>query len=152
MKMKIYRIGAARRAFSLAEVICAIIILTIAVLASLATIGYALAITSDNQVRMKTYQQLERLALESVARNEVVSPDWVEGSGSSVSLLPIPAPGGTSPAVGQSIPIIQSTAGITIPAITLWRVPYKDDKSRNRNIFHRIYMSSPTVVVVLPGN
>ncbi|GHS86134.1 hypothetical protein AGMMS49957_03730 [Synergistales bacterium] len=150
MKMKIYRIGAARRGFSLAEVLCAIVILTISVLASIATIGYALAVTTDNQIRMATYAQLERLALESIARNEVVSPDWVEGYAGGVNPPSAPPSASISTKV---TPIYNESNTTVIPpgAITLWRVPYKDDQS-NRNIFHRIYMQSPTVVVVLPGN
>ncbi|GHS95612.1 hypothetical protein AGMMS50276_11920 [Synergistales bacterium] len=140
-----------RRGFSLVEVLCAIVILTVAVLASLATIGYALAITTDNKIRMETYAKLERFALESEARNEVVSPEWVDGSTLTDGASPVP-PNSTSSAKVRQVNNISVSGPIPSSAITLWRVPYSDNNSNRSgaNKIHRLYMRSPTVVVILP--
>jgi Tfp pilus assembly protein PilV len=84
-----------RPGFSLVENLIALIILTVAILASFQTIAFALSVTTEARGRMKSYAQLEQFGLSAasgenagttVTSSDVQVPVLIDGARNDVTI------------------------------------------------------------------
>jgi prepilin-type N-terminal cleavage/methylation domain-containing protein len=116
------------KGFTLLEVLCAIVVLSFAILAAFAAIAYALTVTSESRGRMDAFAEIERAAVTSVALRAANAEGKV-----SMTLKEI------------DVPLTIKSSSQTTRTIGLTALTYKE--SADAGV--RRYMQSPVVTVFI---